>query len=455
MTELDNRPAITERLSLKEAARFWFWLGCISFGGPAGQIALMHDELVEKRRWISEQRFLHALNYCMVLPGPEAQQLATYIGWLLHGVRGGILAGLFFILPSFFFLLGLSWLYLSYGRIPWIAAGLSGIQPIVVALVFAALYRTASRALHGWWLIGIAIATWIGSTFWHLPFPLLVVFAAGLGWLGGRCHWIPPKKPMHHGPASTSKGHVKALLDDDDLSPPHARLHWQRMSAIAILGFLLWTGPLVGLSLLDMGGKPYQHLAQFFSLAALVTFGGAYAVLPYVASTAVDHYHWLDAKQMMDGLAFGESTPGPLIMIVTYVGFLAGYQSLGGDLTSGCIGASIATYFTFLPSFLFILLGGPWVERMRNIAGWEPILQGIMAAVVAVIANLGLYFAQQVFWNTSLPMLSVRDRLVHTDWLALSLTCVALWLLIQRKLAMGWLMLAGLLIGLTRFGLMR
>jgi chromate transporter len=380
---------------------FWFWLklGFISFGGPAGQIAIMHQELVERRRWISEKRFLHALNYCMLLPGPEAQQLATYLGWLMHRTWGGVIAGLLFILPSLFLLIFLSWIYLAYGHVPAVAGMLYGIKPAVTAIVLFAAHRIGSRALKNGVLWTLAALAFVAIFALHAPFPLIVLIAACLGAIGGR---IAPDKFTVGGHGAAKQSYGPALIDDDTPIPDHARFRWPHLFKIVATGLVLWGG-LMGWLCGQYGWNgALTQMGWFFTKAALLTFGGAYAVLPYVYQGAVEHYHWLTATQMIDGLALGETTPGPLIMIVTFVGFLGGWSQLpfGPDalLMAGVVAAIIVTYFTFLPSFLFILAGGPLVESTHGNLKFTAPLSAITAAVVGVILNLAVFFAYHVFW---------------------------------------------------------
>ena len=386
-------------LTFREALRFWTYLGFVSFGGPAGQIAIMHRELVERRRWISERRFLHALNYCMVLPGPEAQQLATYIGWLLHGVRGGIAAGALFVLPSFAILVALSYVYVRYGNVPVVAAVLQGVKPAVVAIVLAAAWRIGSRTLRHPALWAIAAAALLALGWWHLPFPAVILGAAIVGALGARA--LPAAFPAHRH-AAKAADHAPALLDDDSPVPAHARPNGRRLALLAAAFALLWSLPYAALAASGGARGDFTAMAGFFTRAALLTFGGAYAVLPYVLEGAVQDHGWLTASQVMDGLALGETTPGPLIMVVAFVGFVGGWSNavLGPDalFAAGVLGAAVATYFTFLPSFLFILVGGPWIERTRGELALTAPLTAITAAVVGVIVNLALFFAWHVFW---------------------------------------------------------
>jgi len=382
-------------VSFKEAFRFWLKLGFISFGGPAGQIAIMHHELVERRRWISEGRFLHALNYCMLLPGPEAQQLATYIGWLLHRARGGLTAGLLFILPSFVILVALSWLYASYGQVPAIAAFFSGMKPAVVAIVAFAAWRIGTRVLRNAWLATIAVLAFVALAVFALPFPLIVALAALVGIVGSR---LSPRSFQAVEPASPGD----ALIDEHSSTPDHATLSWGRLAWVLTTGVALWLAGMALLVAFEGGHGTLSRMAAFFSKAALVTFGGAYAVLPYVNQAAVEQYGWLTAPQMIDGLALGETTPGPLIMVVTFVGYVGAWTHAATlampPWLAGLAGATVVTYFTFLPSFVFIFAGGPLVEATRGRRLFTAPLAAVTAAVVGVIANLALYFARHVFW---------------------------------------------------------
>ena len=386
--------------SLAEASAIWFKIGCLSFGGPAGQIALMHKELVEDRRWISERRYLHALNYCMVLPGPEAQQLATYIGWLMHRTWGGIVAGGLFVLPSLFVLIALSWIYCAFGDVPLVAGLFFGIKPAVTAIVLQAAHRIGMRALKNRVLWAIAAAAFLAIFLLDLPFPAIVGLAALVGWAGSR---ILPEAFLvggGHGKAKASFG--AALIDDETPPPPHARFSWWRLAIVAIGGLVLWLAPMASLTVAFGWDHTLTQMGWFFTKAALLTFGGAYAVLPYVYQGAVGHYHWLTPTQMIDGLALGETTPGPLIMVVTFVGFVGGWTQapLGPEakLVAALAGAVLVTWFTFLPSFVFILLGGPLVESTHGNVEFTAPLTAITAAVVGVILNLALFFGWHVLW---------------------------------------------------------
>ncbi|MGB4346593.1 MAG: chromate efflux transporter [Burkholderiaceae bacterium] len=425
---------------------FWYWLklGFISFGGPSGQIALMHTELVERRRWISEQRFLHALNYCMLLPGPEATQLAVYIGWLMHRTLGGIMAGVLFVLPSLLILIALSWVYLAFGDVPVVAGVLYGIKPAVVAIVLAAAWRIGSRSLKNRWLVAIAALAFLAIAVLHLPFPWIIFSAALIGLAGGRL--LPDQfQPGGSHPASkTSYG--PALIDDHTPTPEHAHFSWRKLIVLAAAGVALGMACWSALAMSIGIHHPLAQMGGFFTKAALLTFGGAYAVLPYVYQGAVTTYQWLTPTQMIDGLALGETTPGPLIMIVAFVGFVGGWSKevFGAShlFAAGAAGACVATFFTFLPSFVFILAGGPLVESTRNNIRLTAPLTAITAAVVGVILSLALFFAEHVFHFTQ----ALRDW----DWIALAISIAAAIALLRFKVGtiklIGACALAGLVV---------
>lgn len=381
---------------------FWFWLklGFISFGGPAGQIAIMHEELVVRRRWISEKRFLHALNYCMILPGPEAQQLTIYIGWLLHKTRGGIVAGTLFLLPSLFILIALSWVYIVFGDVPLIAGIFYGIKPAVTAIVVYAAYRIGSRTLKNNVLWAIATASFVAIFALNVPFPFIVLGAAVIGFFGGRV--APEIFRVGGGHGKTIDSYGVALIDDNTPTPAHAVFKSDRLIQVVAIGLLLWIVSM-GLLVMRFGwDHTLTQMSWFFTKAALLTFGGAYAVLPYVYQGAVDQFGWATATQMIDGLALGESTPGPLIMVVAFVGFIGGYvkEVFGPEnlFLAGAVAATVVTWFTFLPSFLFILAGGPMIESAHNDLKFTAPLTAIRAAVVGVILNLALFFGYHALW---------------------------------------------------------
>ena len=401
----DSNSTAPAAVSFLEAVKFWLKLGFIGFGGPAGQIAIMHRELVEQKRWISEKRFLHALNYCMLLPGPEAQQLATYIGWLMHRSWGGVVAGALFVLPSLFILVALSWIYLAFGDVPLVAGLFYGMKPAVAAIVVQAVYRIGSKSLGNpmkapipW---AIAAISFIAIAFLSIPFPWVVLGAALTGWL---CAKFAPGQFAGgglHGTAAAAHG--PALIDDDTPTPEHARFKKSRLASVLLIGTGLWLLPMGALLAWQGWGGALTQMSWFFTKAALLTFGGAYAVLPYVYQGAVEQFGWLSGPQMMDGLALGESTPGPLIMVVAFVGFVGGWtkQVLGPDaiFLGAVLAAALVTWFTFLPSFVFILAGGPLVEATYGKLHFTAPLAAITAAVVGVIASLALFFIAHVAFS--------------------------------------------------------
>jgi chromate transporter len=421
---LDTVPTTAPaRPTLGESFKYWLKLGFISFGGPAGQISMMHQELVEKRRWISEHRYLHALNYCMLLPGPEATQLAIYISWLMHGIRGGIIAGVLFFLPSFLLLSLLAGLYLAYGNLPWVQGIFYGIRPAVVAVVLFAAWRIGSRALKNEVLWGMAALAFIGIFYFDIAFPWIVLAAGLLGAIGGKL--APHKFKSGGGHGASQKQYGPAIIDDDTPPPAHARFTWRKLAFKLGAFILIWLGAMAAI----YGMPDLFHMGEFFTKAAFLTIGGAYAVLPYVYQGGVEQFQWLSGPQMMDGLALGEATPGPLIMIVTWVGYLGGVAKgvFGNPVAGGLAGAAVATFFTFLPSFLFILVGGPLVEATRGEIRFTAPLTGITAAVVGVILNLAAFFAWHTFWpqgTADAPFAGVFD------WLPVIIAVaafVALW----------------------------
>jgi chromate transporter len=394
---LDEAPT---SVGFGQALRYWLKLGFISFGGPAGQIAIMHADLVERRRWISEKRFLHALNYCMVLPGPEAQQLATYIGWLMHRGWGGIVAGTLFVLPSLFILVALAWIYLVFGSLPAVAGVLYGIKPAVTAIVVSAAWRIGSRVLKNGWMWCIAVAAFVAIFALKLPFPLIVLAAGITGHVGGRIAPLQFALGGAHGKAREAGG--ASMIDDDTPTPAHAVFSRPRFRRVLLVSLGLWAAAIGGLALAFGVESVLTQMAWFFTKAALLTFGGAYAVLPYVFQGAVEQHQWLTPAQMIDGLALGETTPGPLIMVVSFVGFVGGWTKavFGADalFASGAAAALVVTFFTFLPSFFFILLGAPFIESTHGQLRFTAPLSAITAAVVGVIVNLALFFAFHVLW---------------------------------------------------------
>ncbi len=396
-----------------EACRFWLKLGCISFGGPSGQIAIMHEEVVKRRQWISEERFLHALNYCMLLPGPEAMQLATYIGWLLHRTRGGIVAGALFVLPSAGLLWGLSLIYVRWGSVPWIAAVLYGLKPAVVALIAAAVARIGTKALKTPALYSMAALSFGAIYFLNIPFPAIILAAAGLGFLGEQ--WRKARRTAPEDAAPARPEEISAAAPAE--AAPHTRPSLRRALRVTLVSVGLWFAPVLALALWLGADHTLVQQGIFFSKAATVTFGGAYAVLPYVAQQAVENYHWLTPAQMLDGLALAETTPGPLIMVLQFAGFLGGWHQPGPltPLLAATLGAFITTWTTFVPCFLWIFLGAPHIEQMRGNLKLTAALTAVTAAVVGVILALAVNYGRQVL---------TPDR-QDLDWFAAVLTSVA------------------------------
>ncbi len=423
-----NAPA--SHPSFAEAFRFWLKLGFISFGGPAGQIAIMHQELVEHRRWISEERFLHALNYCMLLPGPEAQQLATYVGWLLHGTRGGIAAGALFVLPSAVILWALSWAYVTFGDLPWMAALLYGLKPAVLAIVAAAAIRIGGKVLKNGAMIALAACAFVALFVFKVPFPVIILGAGVAGWIGGR---VAPAK------FAVLKEHA-AAHSSGPAPVPVRPSPWRSLRVVAI-GLALWWAPVWALFAWLGAESTLVKQGLFFSKAALVTFGGAYAVLPYVSQQAVENYGWLQPGQMLDGLGLAETTPGPLIMVLQFVGFVGAWQHPGAlpPLVAATLGAAITTWTTFVPCFLWIFLGAPYVEGLRNHVRLTAALSAITAAVVGVILNLAVWFGLHIVW---LPPGRV-------DWFAAAFATVAFAGLVRWKWNVIPVVLGGALAGLV------
>lgn len=421
--------------TLKQAFWYWLKLGFISFGGPAGQISIMHQDLVENKRWISEKRFLHALNYCMVLPGPEAQQLATYIGWLMHRNIGGLMAGGLFVLPSLIILIALSYIYLRFGNIPAVAGILYGIKPAVVAIVLFAAYRMGTRVLKNTALWLIACCSFMAISFFKVPFPIIVITAIFLG----LCihQFRPTLFVISTAHRATQKSSARAVIDDDTPTPAHATFSLKACIHYAVIGLSIWLiSMLILMWQFGWNGTPTQ-MGWFFTKAALFTFGGAYAVLPYVFQNAVEHYQWLTAAQMMDGLALGETTPGPLIMVVTFVGFVGGwtqpYLGVNSVLISAILAACIVTFYTFLPSFMLIFLGAPLIESTQNNLKLTAPLTAITAAVVGVIVSLALFFATHIFWPQG--ELIIDNIFTGLDIFALILTLLAAIALFKFQLS--------------------
>ena len=403
------------QITLKEAFFYWLKLGFISFGGPAGQISIMYQDLVENKRWISKKRFLHALNFCMLLPGPEAQQLATYIGWLMHRTLGGLIAGLLFVLPSFLILVLLGFIYMSYGELPFIKAIFSGIKPAVVAIVLFAAYRIGQRTLHNFILSSIAMASFIAIFFLKLQFPLIVLSAAVIGWIGSY-RYAKYFESHTHTTFKENTKHQPSIIDDNTAIPIYAKYNTHKLIKILVTGLLI--GIISFSSLIYIYGLDHllTQTALFFTKAALLTFGGAYAVLPYVYQGVIEHYHWISPQQMIDALALGETTPGPLIMVITFIGFVSGWVNNFmpnlNPIYSALLTTTVATFFTFLPSFIMIFVGAPLIESTRKNIKFAAPLTAITSAVVGVILNLALFFAYHVFWNEQASAISYVSILI-------------------------------------------
>jgi chromate transporter len=407
--------------SFAEATRVWAKIGLLSFGGPAGQIALMHKELVDERRWISENRFLHALNFCMLLPGPEAQQLATYIGWLMHGWRGGVVAGVLFVLPGFFVMLGLSTAYALWGQTDWLSSLFFGLKAAVLAIVIEAVIRIGRRALKTNAMRFIAALAFLALFLLKAPFPLVILIAGIAGYV---LHRMGSRAPgMSHGNANVSDN------DSDNLGAGHRATPAKALGAVLVWG-ALWILPFV---LIWSAGNPgaYGDIGAFFSKMAVVTFGGAYAVLAYVAQQAVDYYHWLKPGEMLDGLALAETTPGPLVLVLTFTGFMAAYRAPGdlSPLMGGILGATLTTWVTFVPCFLWIFLGAPWVERLRENKGLSSALTAISAAVTGVILNLAVWFAIHVLFAKVDDVSAGPFTLAWPEWSTINPAALVLALL--------------------------
>jgi chromate transporter len=405
-----------ESPSFKEALKFWTKLGFISFGGPAGQVAIMHEFLVEKKKWISDSKFLHALNYCMILPGPEAQQLATYIGWMLHGTIGGLAAGILFVLPSMLILLGLSSIYVLFGNLPWVLAIFSGLKPAVIAIVALALMKISKKSLLSPFHYVVAFTAFFCIFFFNVAFPLIILGAILLATIGRKFF-----------PTLYEANNTNTIQNEENENDFYINKHtinpaigfkpsrfWKQIS----IGILLWSIPLVAFYFLTSDYEFWKNLSLFFTKAAFVTFGGAYAVLPYVAQVSVEKFHWLTNLQMLDGLALGETTPGPLIMVLVFVGFMAGHNHFGGSLAMGTLGLLTTTFYTFLPCFLFILVGAPIIERTQENKRVKEILALVTAAVVGVILNLTIYLGKVVIFPKELSLAALDY--VTLAWIIIS-----------------------------------
>jgi len=430
--ETDRRAAP----SFTEAFKFWLKLGFISFGGPTGQIAIMQTELVEKKKWISQSRFLHALNFCMLLPGPEAQQLAIYVGWLLHKTWGGIVAGAFFVIPSIFILWTLSFIYAAYGNVPWIAAIFYGLKPAVTAIVLTAVIRIGRKALKNEVMWALAALAFIAIYFFKVPFPAIVLGAGIVGFLGGLL-W----KSKFDSESKEHSGSTLSVIGDEEESPPHAQPNLARAFRVSVLWLALWLTPTLIVGAVRGWESTLFKESLFFSKAAVVTFGGAYAVLPYVAQQALSHYGWLKPGQMMDGLGLAETTPGPLIMVVQFVGFMGAWQHPEGlpPLVAATIGALLTTWATFTPCFLWIFLGGPYIEQLRGNPRLTTALSAITAAIVGVVLNLAVWFGLRVFFPTSGTV----------DWFAILLCAVAFVAMLRYKIDIIPVIIGSAIVGLS------
>ncbi len=419
---MDEHIPQLEKSGFREAFKFWLKLGFISFGGPAGQIAIMHRELVERKKWISEEKFNHALNFCMLLPGPEAQQLATYNGWLLHGIRGGVVAGAFFVIPSIFILLAISYIYAKFGEVTEISAVLDGIKAVVVAIVVEAVWKIGKKAFKTNWHIAIASLAFVAIYFLHVPFPLIVLGAGIMGWA-----------------MESSKFKVQSSKSEI----PDKKINFKKnILKVFAVCFGLWVTPFL-VVLLTLGWRSLpMKVYLFFTQAAFVTFGGAYSVLAYVNQIAVNSYNWLSAQQAIDGFGLAETTPGPLIMVLQFIGFMAGWnnpENLNQEF-SAVLTALLTTFATFLPSFFFIFAFAPIVEKFQDNQKLKAVLSGVTAAVVGVILNLALVFGFAVIFHEG-----------GFDWFALVLGIASLAILFRFKIDVLWIVLAGGILGLIKF----
>ena len=421
--------------SFGEAFRFWVKLGFISFGGPTGQIAIMQTELVEKKKWISQSRFLHALNFCMLLPGPEATQLAIYVGWLLHKIRGGIVAGAFFVIPSVFVLWALSYIYAAFGNLPWIAAIFYGLKPAVTAIVLVAVIRIGRKALKNFVMWALAALAFVGIYFFKVPFPAIVFGAGIVGFVGG-VFW----KNSFVTVSTQNNGDRSPVLSDDQESPPHTKPNLRRAILVSVVCIGLWLVPTILAGAARGWNSTLFKEGFFFSKAAVVTFGGAYAVLPYVAQQALYHYDWLKPGQMMDGLGLAETTPGPLIMVLQFVGFMGAWQHPEGlpPILAATLGAMITTWATFTPCFLWIFVGGPHIEQLRGNEKLTNALSAVTAAIVGVILNLAVWFALHVFFPNAGTI----------DWFAIVVCAAAFVAMLRYKMDIIPIVLASGLVGL-------
>jgi len=405
-----------QKPTLKEALKFWMKLGFISFGGPAGQIAIMHEYVVEQKKWISDSKFFHALNYCMILPGPEAQQLATYIGWLLHGRIGGLLAGILFVLPSMFILLGLSFIYVTFGSVPWIYALFTGLKPAVIAIIILALVKIGKKSLLSYFHYFVAVAAFICIFFFNIPFPLIIIGAIIVATIARKL--VPNIFSTQNKKAEQQIVNEEEYFLNNTTVVAGSGFLFSRFLKQIVIAFLLWMFPLILFYFFTSDFEFWKTLSVFFTKAALVTFGGAYAVLPYVSQFSVEKLHWLSNLQMIDGLALGETTPGPLIMVLAYVGFMAGHNHFGNSLLMGTLGLVTTTFYTFLPCFFFIFIGAPIIERTQENKTVKQILGLVTAAVVGVVLNLTIYLGKVVIFPTSISFSGLD--IISTLWVVIS-----------------------------------
>jgi chromate transporter len=431
---------VSEVVPFAQALRFWWKLGWISFGGPAGQIAVMHTEIVERKRWVDEARFLHALDYCMLLPGPEAQQLATYLGWMLHGTRGALAAGILFVLPAAVLLWLLSWVYAAHGNVPWIAAVFAGLQPVVVGIVAHAVLHIGRKALRGPAAWAIAALAFLALFLARVPFPVVILAAAAVGWTLQRV--APRAFGGARGPVATDPAHARFAA----ATAPTGRAGWLRAARVTLFCLALWWLPVAALAIVFGGGSTFVAQGLFFSQAALITFGGAYAVLQFIAATAVERFGWLSADAMLDGLGLAETTPGPLIMVVQFVGFVGGWNHPEGlsPWLGGLIGACITTWVTFVPCFLWILLGAPYLEGLRGRRGLSAALSAVTAAVVGVVLNLAVWFALHALFREGGAGWSTLDVP------ALVAAAATFAVLTRWRVGVQWIVAAGGLLGVAR-----
>jgi chromate transporter len=453
VAERADPPTEAHGVPFREAARFWVKLGFINFGGPTGQISIMHEEIVERRRWISNGRFLHALNYCMLLPGPEAQQLAIYVGWLLHKVRGGLLAGIAFVLPSFFVMLFLSWLYVVHGDVTWVSATLSGLAAAVIGIVASATIRIGRKSLANGLMVGIAVGAFVAIFLLHVPFPVIVLGAAAIGVIGGK---VAPRL-FDVGVGRELEENEAVAIRDDVPRAAHTQPSLRRSIIVLVVGLTLWLLPIAAVAIWRGPDDTLTEMGWFFSKAALITFGGAYAVLSYVNVAAVSQYGWLLPGQMVVGLGLAETTPGPLIMVLEFVGFVGAYQHPGdlSPLTAGVLGAVVATWATFAPCFLWVFLGAPYIEGLRGNRRLAEALEAVTAAVVGVIANLAVTFAVHTLFAQVKEVDTIGGTVPVPVWSSLdgfalvvaAVSFVGLWRLHWKVLpVIGASALAGLIV---------